>query len=120
MGEKPGGSEGEVCVLVSTIDPASHEQILTRCSRTPWQGDADSIARIKTEGKKNSEGYVNVASQLGLSRRRDTSTYHQYWLHRQERMSVYRGKRTVKPEADDVHRGYDVGGYDDEDYEGDY
>ncbi|KAL8930176.1 MAG: hypothetical protein Q9208_000793 [Pyrenodesmia sp. 3 TL-2023] len=72
--------------------------------RTLWQGDADSIARIKTEGKMNSEGYVNVASQLGLSRRRDTSTYHQYWLHRQERM------------------GYDVGGYEDEDedYEGGY
>ncbi|KAI4201598.1 MAG: hypothetical protein LQ346_002135 [Caloplaca aetnensis] len=70
--------------------------------RTPWQGDADSIARIKTEGKMNSEGYVNVASQLGLSRRRDTSTYHQFWLHRQERM------------------GYDVGGYDDDDENYDY
>ncbi|KAL8645901.1 MAG: hypothetical protein Q9210_006451 [Variospora velana] len=39
--------------------------------RTPWQGDEDSIAKIKTQGKMNDEGYVNVASQLGLSGRRD-------------------------------------------------
>ncbi|KAI4172223.1 MAG: hypothetical protein LQ343_003658 [Gyalolechia ehrenbergii] len=51
--------------------------------RTPWHGDEESIEKIKTEGRKNREGYVNVASQLGLSGRRDTSTYYQPWLRRQ-------------------------------------
>lgn len=31
---------------------------------------------IAKSGKKNAEGYVNVGSQLGLSGRRDTSTYY--------------------------------------------
>ncbi|CAF9932013.1 MAG: hypothetical protein HETSPECPRED_008249 [Heterodermia speciosa] len=35
--------------------------------RTPWQGDPESLARIKTTGMMNEEGYVNVADQLGLS-----------------------------------------------------
>ena len=39
-------------------------------SRTPWQGDPESLARIKTAGKVNDEGYVNVADQLGLSTER--------------------------------------------------
>ena len=39
-------------------------------SRTPWQGDEDSIKKIKEKGKMNDEGYVNVASELGLSGRR--------------------------------------------------
>ncbi|KAL8931459.1 MAG: hypothetical protein Q9216_007196 [Gyalolechia sp. 2 TL-2023] len=51
--------------------------------RTPWQGDEASIEKIKLQGRKNREGYVNVAAQLGLSGRRDTSTYHQVWLRRQ-------------------------------------
>ena len=36
-------------------------------SRTPWQGDPMSLARIKTAERVNEEGYVNVADQLGLS-----------------------------------------------------
>jgi len=36
-------------------------------SRTPWQGDPESLARIKTSGRMNGEGYVNVGDQLGLS-----------------------------------------------------
>ena len=31
---------------------------------------------IAESGEKNEEGYVNVGSQLGLSGRRDTSTYY--------------------------------------------
>ena len=31
---------------------------------------------IAKSGEKNEEGYVNVGSQLGLSGRRDTSTYY--------------------------------------------
>ncbi|KAG7004661.1 3'-5' exonuclease [Physcia stellaris] len=51
--------------------------------RTPWQGDPESLARIKTAGKVNDEGYVNVADQLGLSTERDYSTYHPFWVRRQ-------------------------------------
>ncbi|KAK4694014.1 hypothetical protein P7C71_g3489, partial [Lecanoromycetidae sp. Uapishka_2] len=52
--------------------------------RTPWQGDEDSLKRIKNAGGKvNGEGYVNVAEELGLSGARDYSTYHQHWVRRQ-------------------------------------
>ncbi|KAL2041184.1 hypothetical protein N7G274_006128 [Stereocaulon virgatum] len=51
--------------------------------RTPWQGDEDSIKRIKNAGQINGEGYVNVAVELGLSGTRDYSTYHQQWVRRQ-------------------------------------
>jgi len=42
-------------------------QLIILNSRTPWQGDPESLARIKTSGKMNGEGYVNVGDQLGLS-----------------------------------------------------
>ncbi|KAH0548557.1 hypothetical protein GP486_007899 [Trichoglossum hirsutum] len=35
--------------------------------RTPWKDDAESIKEIAGKGEINAEGYVNVASQLGLS-----------------------------------------------------
>jgi len=34
--------------------------------RQPWQGDSDSHEAL-AKGKVNSEGYVNVASELGMS-----------------------------------------------------
>ncbi|KAL8945959.1 MAG: hypothetical protein Q9222_007579 [Ikaeria aurantiellina] len=55
--------------------------------RTRWQGDTPSISKIMKEGRKvNEEGYVNIAEQLGLSGPRDTSTYHPYWVRRQQSM----------------------------------
>lgn len=51
--------------------------------RTPWQGDEESLKKIANMGKKNAEGYVNVASQLGLSGQRDYSSYHRPWVQRQ-------------------------------------
>ena len=42
-------------------------------SRTPWQGDDETIKKIKEKGKINDEGYVNVASELGLSGMRGIS-----------------------------------------------
>lgn len=44
--------------------------------RTPWKGDEETVKLIAKSGQKNAEGYVNVGSQLGLSGRRDTSTYY--------------------------------------------
>jgi len=56
--------------------------------RTPWESDANKeIARgpWAKEGPRNAEGYVNIARQLGLSGRRDYSTYHGYWVRQQAR-----------------------------------
>lgn len=50
--------------------------------RTPWEGDEETLKKVLNKGKVNDEGYVNVASQLGISGRRDYSTYHQQWVRR--------------------------------------
>lgn len=55
--------------------------------RSVWQGDEksmESIKRIsKQTGRVGEDGYVNVASELGLSGERDWSSYHQPWVGRQ-------------------------------------
>ncbi|KAK5689378.1 hypothetical protein LTR17_026295 [Elasticomyces elasticus] len=54
--------------------------------RTPWQAENGGEAAAKNiarEGPKSAEGYANVASQLGLSGRRDYSSYHSHWVRRQ-------------------------------------
>ncbi|EME87109.1 uncharacterized protein MYCFIDRAFT_210692 [Pseudocercospora fijiensis CIRAD86] len=53
--------------------------------RTPWESDEDTVKTVAKTGQKNAEGYVNVAGQLGLSGRRDYSTYNEFWLRRQGR-----------------------------------
>ncbi|POS78461.1 SWIM zinc finger protein [Diaporthe helianthi] len=47
--------------------------------RSAWEGDNDMMKKINTSGKPNSEGYVNVADQLGISSERDFSTYSTWW-----------------------------------------
>lgn len=51
--------------------------------RAPWEGDEDTLKKVVQSGRPNKEGYVNVASQLGLSGRRDYSTYNDFWMRRQ-------------------------------------
>lgn len=53
--------------------------------RTPWQGDEEQLKQVAKFGSRTAEGYVNVASQLGLSGRRDYSSYHSYWVRNQAR-----------------------------------
>lgn len=56
--------------------------------RTPWQeeaGNLKALAGLGAEGPNTSEGYVNVASQLGLSGRRDHSSYNSFWMRQQLR-----------------------------------
>lgn len=53
--------------------------------RTPWQSDDPTLKGLPKGAKKNQEGYVNVASQLGMSGRRDYSSYHSYWVRDQVR-----------------------------------
>ncbi|KAK4151116.1 E3 ubiquitin-protein ligase Zswim2 [Chaetomidium leptoderma] len=47
--------------------------------RSVWEGDEDMVKLIQKDGKRNAEGYVNVASQLGISAQRDYSTYSSWW-----------------------------------------
>ncbi|KAI2615308.1 hypothetical protein GGR54DRAFT_295071 [Hypoxylon sp. NC1633] len=44
--------------------------------RTPWQGDDDMVKKISNTGVVGPNGYVNLADQLGISGRRDYSTYY--------------------------------------------
>ncbi|KAI0542812.1 hypothetical protein GGR58DRAFT_171937 [Xylaria digitata] len=44
--------------------------------RSEWQGDEDTVKKIKNTGIAGADGYVNVADQLGLSGVRDESTYY--------------------------------------------
>lgn len=50
--------------------------------RTPWMEDEDVVKKIVKSGKKNAEGYVNVAEELGISTQRDNSTYHSFRVRR--------------------------------------
>lgn len=54
--------------------------------RTDWEGDGDAIdvANVK-RGKPNTDGYDNVADQLGISTQRDYSTYSRFWYGHPER-----------------------------------
>jgi len=56
--------------------------------RTPWQSDSETVMKLAKEGNVNAEGYVNVASQLGLSGRRDYSSYHPAWVQQQRNRGV--------------------------------
>lgn len=38
--------------------------------RSLWEGDEDMMKKINRNGKRNAEGYVNVADQLGISTHR--------------------------------------------------
>lgn len=53
--------------------------------RSPWQDDEANLPEIAKGASRNVEGYVNVASQLGLSGRRDYSTYNSFWVRGQAR-----------------------------------
>ncbi|SGY88756.1 BQ5605_C137g13405 [Microbotryum silenes-dioicae] len=50
--------------------------------RAPWVDSSTSAA--KSAGASASEGYVNLGQTLGISPVRDTSTYHQPWLYRED------------------------------------
>ncbi|KAK6956044.1 hypothetical protein Daesc_001314 [Daldinia eschscholtzii] len=49
---------------------STRDQVTCPMCRTPWQGDDDTVKKIKNKGNIGSDGYVNVADQLGISRER--------------------------------------------------
>lgn len=50
--------------------------------RTPWEVDVSDVDAVRHVGEHTAEGYVNVASQFGMSRARDYSSYYQPWVRR--------------------------------------
>ena len=46
----------------------SRDPVTCPMCRSPWEGDEDSVKKILNTGVVGREGYVNVASQLGISR----------------------------------------------------
>ncbi|KAL9634655.1 MAG: hypothetical protein Q9204_002903 [Flavoplaca sp. TL-2023a] len=48
--------------------------------RTPWQREVGDYEALAKGGKEGDEGYVNIGKELGLSERRDMSSYHQFWV----------------------------------------
>ncbi|KAL8770327.1 MAG: hypothetical protein Q9209_003963 [Squamulea sp. 1 TL-2023] len=50
--------------------------------RTPWERDEGDFEHLVKEGKKGGEGYVNIGEELGLSGRRDYSSYHPFWVRK--------------------------------------
>lgn len=51
--------------------------------RTEWQGELPSLSSVSKDRPVGADGYVNVAQQLGLSGRRDYSTYHSFWVRKE-------------------------------------
>lgn len=58
--------------------------------RTAWENsvDGEMLKDVKKSGTIGRDGYVNVASQLGLSGKRDYSTYHSFWIRRQRQQGL--------------------------------
>ncbi|RAH74619.1 uncharacterized protein BO66DRAFT_388091 [Aspergillus aculeatinus CBS 121060] len=54
--------------------------------RSPWQPDTENVnvEDLSRQGKFSRDGYVNVAQHFGLSGRRDVSSYHPFWVRRQQ------------------------------------
>ncbi|KAF2789989.1 hypothetical protein K505DRAFT_377835 [Melanomma pulvis-pyrius CBS 109.77] len=53
--------------------------------RAAW-AEEECSGKVDLQGAtRNQEGYLNVAKQLGLSGKRDTSTYHPHWVNRRYR-----------------------------------
>lgn len=48
--------------------------------RSTWEEGEDKVQEVSTKkGRRNSDGYINVADQLGISPVRDTSSYSRWW-----------------------------------------
>ncbi|KAL4767671.1 hypothetical protein BDW60DRAFT_226414 [Aspergillus nidulans var. acristatus] len=66
--------------------------------RSPWQnqdidGKVDvTLEQLVAQGRVGEDGYINVASQMGLSGERDSSTYYQRWVHRRSYYSGWRDR----------------------------
>lgn len=62
----------------ATKRKSSRDQVTCPMCRTPWQGDDDVTKKIKNTGMIGSDGYVNIADQVGVSRQRGRSGRHRH------------------------------------------
>lgn len=55
--------------------------------RTNWQDaiDTNELKHVSKNATVGRDGYVNIAQQLGISGKRDYSTYHPFWVRREHR-----------------------------------
>ncbi|KAI0105354.1 hypothetical protein F4776DRAFT_657869 [Hypoxylon sp. NC0597] len=60
----------------ATKRKSANDQVTCPMCRTPWQGDDDMVKKIRNTGIVGSDGYVNIADQLGITGERDYSTYY--------------------------------------------
>ncbi|KID78901.1 Mitogen-activated protein kinase kinase kinase 1 [Metarhizium brunneum] len=47
--------------------------------RSKWETDSGLVPKVATDGGMSSEGYINVADQLGINPHRDSSSYYSGW-----------------------------------------
>ncbi|KAH8648476.1 hypothetical protein BX600DRAFT_517861 [Xylariales sp. PMI_506] len=66
----------EMWAATKRKSPNASSKVTCPMCRSIWQGDEDMVKKITNTGKLGSDGYVNVADQLGISRIRDMSTYY--------------------------------------------
>ncbi|KAL6231785.1 hypothetical protein BDW75DRAFT_34563 [Aspergillus navahoensis] len=75
---------------------SNHQGVRCVYCRSPWQNqDTDgrvdvTLEQLVAQGRVGEDGYINVASQMGLSGERDFSTYYQRWVHRRSYYSGWR------------------------------
>ncbi|KAH7125431.1 hypothetical protein B0J11DRAFT_435078 [Dendryphion nanum] len=61
--------------------------------RSAWPSQEFASSKVDMQTAKTEEGYVNVASQLGLSGERDYSSYHEPWVRQQFGSGTSRRRR---------------------------
>ncbi|KUI56124.1 E3 ubiquitin-protein ligase Zswim2 [Cytospora mali] len=81
----------------------AHAKVTCPYCRSVWEGDLDMVNKINKAVKVNAKGYRNVADQLGISKKRDYSTYSTWW----SRHPQNRGHRYVERYEDDDDDGDD-------------
>ncbi|OMP83296.1 E3 ubiquitin-protein ligase Zswim2 [Diplodia seriata] len=73
-----GNNVHKTCFEQWAATKGGHNVTCPYC-RTPWAGDEDMLKDIVKTGEKNAEGYVNVASQLGLDSERGKPHHDLYY-----------------------------------------
>lgn len=72
----------------ATTKRAQDGKVTCPMCRTLWRETDIRVGNLKSSGTVNAEGYRNVGAELGLSGRRDYSSYHSYWVQRQRRQGL--------------------------------
>ncbi|KAK3694194.1 SWIM zinc finger protein [Podospora appendiculata] len=79
MEPEEGGGEAVVWCRAACGQNGAGTQATCPYCRSVWESDKDIVKTINKIQGQNSEGYVNVADQVGVSPRRDFSSYSRWW-----------------------------------------